>query len=136
MKRYLLDTGSTAALLLARPAIVALATPWMERHEVSTSILVYGEVAEYISGLARPTQRRAELRALLREVYPYHLTYRILERYVRLRRQMRAPFGFGLIGDVDTLIAAAALERDLTLVTMDADFERVPGLNVILLPRR
>lgn len=48
---------------------------------------------------------------------------------------MRAPYGTGLIGDIDTLIAATALERNLTVVTIDADFQRVPGLNVLLLPR-
>ena len=39
MRRYLLDTSPLAALLLARPAAVALITPWMERHEAATSIL-------------------------------------------------------------------------------------------------
>ena len=48
----------------------------------------------------------------------------------------RPPGGAGLIGDVDALIAATALERGLTLVTMDTDFQRVSDLNVLLLPRR
>jgi predicted nucleic acid-binding protein len=38
-----------------------------------------------------------------------------------------------LIGDIDTLIAATALERNLTVVTIDTDFQRVPDLSVILL---
>jgi hypothetical protein len=42
----------------------------------------------------------------------------------------------GLIGDVDTLIAALALERNLTVISTDADFERVPGLKLMLVPRR
>jgi len=50
MRRYLLDTSPLAALLLARPAAVSLITPWMERHEAATSILVYAEVVEYIKG--------------------------------------------------------------------------------------
>ena len=37
--------------------------------------------------------------------------------------------------DIDTLIAATALERQLTVVTMDGDFLRVSGLGVILLDR-
>jgi predicted nucleic acid-binding protein len=37
---------------------------------------------------------------------------------------------------VDTLIAATALERGLTVVTMDTDFRRVPDLQVHLVPRR
>ena len=63
----------------------------------------------------------------------YFLTYSILERYADLRRLLRSPYGAGLIGDIDTLIAATALERNLTIVTADKDFERVPGLQIKLI---
>ena len=66
---------------------------------------------------------------------PYFITYPILDRYADIRRQLRPPHGPGLIGDIDTLIAATALERNLTVVTVDEDFRRVPGLDVILIPR-
>ena len=135
MRRYLLDTSPLAALLLARPAAVALITPWMERHEAATSILAYAEVVEYMKGRSDFSHRHAHLRTLLGEVYPYFLTYRILERYADLRRSLRPPHGPGLIGDIDTLIAATALERNLTVVTIDTDFQRVPNLRVILLSR-
>jgi predicted nucleic acid-binding protein len=36
---------------------------------------------------------------------------------------------------MDTLIAATALERKLTVITYDKDFQRVPGLKVTLLSR-
>jgi predicted nucleic acid-binding protein len=65
-------------------------------------------------------------------VYPYFPTYSILERYADIRRALRRPYGPGLIGDIDTLIAATALDRNLTLVTMDSDYQRVPDLNVVL----
>lgn len=58
-----------------------------------------------------------------------------LERYADIRRAMRRPHGTGLIGDADTLIAATALEQQLTVVTIDSDFERVPGLDVRLVSR-
>lgn len=61
------------------------------------------------------------------------LTYSILDRYADLRRLLRSPYGPGLIGDIDTLIAATALERNLTVVTADKDFERIPGLQVNLI---
>jgi predicted nucleic acid-binding protein len=73
---------------------------------------------------------------LLREVYPYFLTYAILDRYADIRWQLRPPHGPGLIGDIDTLIAATALERGLTVVTTDSDFERVPQLKVMLMTLR
>jgi predicted nucleic acid-binding protein len=136
MRRYLLDTTPLAAYLNNRPAVVSLVQPWIARHEVATSALVYAEMVEYLHGFPAVAQRIAQLRRLLRAVYPYSLTYAILERYAQIRRQLRPPHGPGLIGDVDTLIAATALERDLTVVTTDTDFQRVPNLRVMLLPRR
>src|SRR2546425_3994742 len=128
MRRYLLDTSPLASYLLNQVQAVALLLPLIERHEVATSVIVYAEVVEYIQGLPHFTQRHQQLRQLLREVYPYFLTYPILERYADLRRKLRPPYGKGLIGDMDTLIAATALEHDLTLLTIDSDFDRVPQL--------
>jgi predicted nucleic acid-binding protein len=136
MRRYLLDTAPLAALLLARPAAVALMTPWLKRREAATSILAYAEVVEYLKDFKDTQRRQSQLRTLLGEVYPYFLTYPILERYTDIRRSMRKPHGKGLIGDIDTLIAATVLERNLTVITYDTDLQRVPGLNVTLLSRR
>lgn len=133
MRRYLLDSASLAAYLHGRKPAVDLITPWLERHEVATSILVYAGVTEYLKGLADFHNRQHDLRSLLGEVSPYFLTYSILDRYADIRRQLRPPYGPGLIGDIDTLIAATALERNLTIITTDRDFERVPGLRVSLL---
>jgi predicted nucleic acid-binding protein len=124
-----------AALLQGRPAVVSLITPWLNAYEVATSIVVYGEVIEYLKARPDFTSRRSALRVLLGDVYPYFLFYRVLERYAEIRRQLRARPALGLIGDIDTLIAATALERDLTVVTTDGDFERVPGLQVLLIDR-
>jgi predicted nucleic acid-binding protein len=136
MKRYLVDTSLVAAGLMNRPAAVTLLRPWITQREAATSILVYGEVVEYIRSFPDFTVRHRQLRELLQEGSPYFLTYGIMVRYAELRRQMRPPHGLGLIGDVDTLIAATALERNLAIVTTDADFQRVPGLPVQLVPRQ
>ena len=135
MRRYLLDTGPLGAYLQGRQAVVNLVTPWLRQHEAATSILAYAEVVEYIKGFPDFLTLHTQLRRLLRHIYPYFLTYRILERYADLRRSLRRPYGPGLIGDIDTLIAATALERNLTVVTIDTDFQRVPNLRVILLSR-
>lgn len=132
MKRYLLDTTLLAAYLQSREPAVHLIHPLIARHEVATSILVYAEVTEYLKGLPSAAKRQQDLRQLLREVYPYFLTYAILERYADLRRKLRPPQGTGLIGDMDTLIAATAIERNLTILTADRDFERVPSLKMKL----
>ena len=59
--------------------------------------MVYAEVIEYLKGLPDFTHRKKQLQVLLREVYPYFLTYAILERYADIRRTMRPPHGAGLI---------------------------------------
>ena len=132
----MLDSAPLAALLHARPAAVSQMTPWLNRHEAATSILMYAEVIEYLKSQPDFPRHLAALRTLLlAEVYPCFLTYAILDRYADIRRTLRPPHGPGLIGDIDTLIAATALERRLTLVTTDRDFERVPNLEIMLLTR-
>jgi predicted nucleic acid-binding protein len=135
MRQYLLDSAPLAGYLHGRAPFVELITPFIREHQAATSILVYAEVIEYLKGLPDFPRRRHQLQILLREIYPYFLTYAIVERYADIRRAMRAPHGPGIIGDVDTLIAATALERNLTVITLDQDFTRVPGLRVQLLER-
>ena len=132
MRKYLLDTNMLAGYLLDKPAALHVVSPFITAKEAATSIVVYGEVTEYLHSLPHFTERYMQLRRLLRSVYPYFLTYPILERYAVLRRQLRPPYGKGLIGDMDTLIAATALERNLTILTTDKDFTRVPDLHVQL----
>ncbi|MGE3911310.1 MAG: type II toxin-antitoxin system VapC family toxin [Chloroflexota bacterium] len=132
MRRYLLDTPIIAALLNSRPGAVSLATPWIQANEAATSVLVYAEVLEYIKPSSRYPQHYRALQTLLAGVYPFFLTLPVLERYADIRLSLRRG---RLIGDIDTLIAATALERNLTIVTLDPDFQRVPDLGVMLLTR-
>lgn len=134
MRRYLLDATPLTALLFRRPAAIDLMVPWGERREVVTSVMVYGEVVEYIQGFSVYAEHRSRLRRLVRGIYPLAPTFAVLERYASIRRTLRRQ-GVGLIGDMDTVIAATALERGLPVVTTDTDFQRVPELSVMLLPR-
>lgn len=133
MKKYLIDNGPLVALVKGRPGAERLMHSWVENDEAATSILVYGEAVEYFKTSPDYLKYRAGLRALLQGVTPFRISYPIMERYADLRLPMR-PTG-SLIGDVDTLIAATALEYDLMVVTIDGDFTRVPGLSVMYLPR-
>src|SRR5437773_295682 len=128
MKRYLLDTSLIAAFLHGRPNALTLIGPLVRDGQATTSILVYAEVVEYLKGLPTFPLYKMRLQQLfqLNQITPYHLTYPILERYADIRRILR-PRG-ELIGDIDTLIAATALEYDLTLLTIDTDYDRVPDL--------
>jgi len=89
---------------------------------------------EFFKRLPDFPRRRVLLRTLLRQAPAYDTTYSILERYADLLQVMRPPHGPGIIGDIDTLIAATALEHSLTVVTIDGDFSRIPSLPVMLLP--
>ena len=134
MREYLLDTNILSAYIRGRSKVLAHIQSWVYDGEATTSIIVYGEIVEYLKSLPDYKKREADLRALLRKVHPYELNYALLERYADLRRAMRPPYGLGLIGDMDTLIAATALHYRLTVVTTDSDFKRVPGLSLELLP--
>jgi tRNA(fMet)-specific endonuclease VapC len=134
VSRYLLDTTPLAAYLFGRPQAVARIGPWVVQRDAATSVLVYAEIIEHVQGRADFPRHRLALRRLLREVRPFVLTYATLERYAALRRTLR-PVG-NLIGDMDTLIAATAMERGLTLVTSDSHFQRVPGLSVLIVDRQ
>ncbi len=135
MSGYLLDTPLVTAYLRGRPKAVALISPWIAAGEAGASVIVYGESIEYLRGFPDPHRWQVALRSFLRTLRVFDLTYTILERYADLRRAMRPPHGGGLIGDMDTLIAATALAHSWTMVTLDSDYTRVPGLSVMHLPR-
>lgn len=132
MKRYLLDTAPLSAYLLRRSAAVALVQPWISRHEATTSSLVQAEILEYFLGFSDFQRQRPGLIRVLRAIHAYGIPFPVLQRYATIRRQLRPPHGSGLIGDIDTFIAATAIEFNLTLVTSDSDFKRVRGLSVML----
>lgn len=122
-------------MLNGKEPFVSQIRPLLLRDELATSVLVYAEVVEYLKSVPDFAVRKLQLRTLLHAVHPYFLSYPILDRYADIRRSLRRPYGPGLIGDIDTLIAATALERNLTLITTDTDFERIPTLQVMRLAR-
>ncbi len=136
MRRYPLDSALLSAYLNGRPTAVHLISPWIAARQLATSTLCYAEVLEYVKDFPDFAVRHAQLKQLLSQVYRYFLTYPILDRYTVIRRQLRStPGGSSLIADIDTLIAATGLQRNLTVVTSDSDFKRVPNLMVHFVPR-
>jgi predicted nucleic acid-binding protein len=125
---YLLYTTLLAGYLNGRSFATDLVAPWIEKREVATSIIAYAEVFEYLRGRANFTARYNELRGLMLAITPIFVGRVEAERYADIRRGLRPPYGPGLIGDMDTLIAATAIVHDLVLVTTDSDFLRVPDL--------
>ena len=133
--QYLLDTARLTAYLPGREGAVARLDTLIRQGEAATSALVYAEAIEYFHSFPYFQQLQQGIRGILhhqvRLLYP---TYAVCEYYATLRRTMRllrTPSGqpAGLIGDMDTMIAATALAHGLTLITIDSDFTRVPGLS-------
>lgn len=136
MRRYLFDTSPLTAYVRGWPEVVRQLSPLIERGEAATSMIVYGEIIEFLMGLPSFLGHQQKLNDVLEGVHLHVLTMPIVRRYADLRRQLRRPYGPGVIGDMDTLIAATALERNLTLVTADSDFLRVPGLKIQMMDLR
>ncbi|MFN0072235.1 MAG: type II toxin-antitoxin system VapC family toxin [Chloroflexota bacterium] len=135
MRRYLIDTGMLTAYLLGRRAAVLVLEDRIRARETTTSMLVYGEIIEYLRSRSTGDREGIELRDLLRVVWPLPLSYRVMEQYADLRRELRPPSGFGLIDDVDSLIAATALVHNQIIITTDSDFLRIPDLQVEFVER-
>ena len=138
--KYLLDSAPLAAYIRGRKGAVARLDALIRAQDAATSILNYGEVIEGLHSFpVQYTQYQSILLGLLQtQVTVLVPDYRAVERYAEIRRTMRtlrSPTGqlVGLIGDIDTLIAATSLEHELTVITTDTDFTRVPGLSVQLL---
>jgi tRNA(fMet)-specific endonuclease VapC len=65
---------------------------------------------------------------------PLPVTMAVMRRYAEIRSYLRRRNA--LIGDMDTLIAATALEHDLLIVSTNVHhFGRVPGLKLLHVPR-
>jgi len=97
---------------------------------LAVSIITYGELYEGAYYARNREQALVGVRAFLmaKDVLP--LTLPIMERFAIIRgslsRSVRQQ-----IGDMDLLIAATALEHELTLVTHNLrDFEQIPDLKL------
>jgi tRNA(fMet)-specific endonuclease VapC len=127
-RRYLLDTNILSALIREPQGPVALTLSRRGHDTVCTSLIVAAEM--------RFGARKRGSAALLAKVTDLLATVPILpleagvdDVYATIRlalEQAGTP-----IGPNDLLIAAHALDQDLTLVTDNTDeFKRVPGLRI------
>jgi predicted nucleic acid-binding protein len=108
---------------------------------VGISVNVFGEVVYYstvkntpvflsMGKLLNTSKGLQPLEHIKQSCLKQIMPYPILERYADIRRTLRPQHKD--IGDIDTLIAATALEHGLTFITIDRDFERVPHLQTKL----
>jgi tRNA(fMet)-specific endonuclease VapC len=96
---------------------------------IGISIITLGELYEGPLGTAHPESNLAALREFLGLFSVIQVTEPIMERFARIRYHLRRQGN--LIPDLDLLIAATALELDLTVLTFDVGhFERIPDLKL------
>ena len=128
---YLLDTNIISHMMRETTGIAAQAFAAIARndatHAVQTSIVVLCELRFGL--LRKPNQRLDDaLARILTGIEVLPLDHQVVAHYASLRTHLEAQGQ--AIGPNDTFIAAHALAVGATLVTADAEFNRVPSLRV------
>ena len=126
---YLVDSDWVADYLKGRAPIVQQLDR-LAPEGLAISLITFGEIYEGIYYGRDPRGNEAGFRSLLRVIDVLALNRAILRRFARIRGQLRRQGQ--LIGDLDILIAATALEHDLTLLTRNRrHFDRIPELKLL-----
>ena len=103
--------------------------PLLDRFELSTSIVVFGELHEGFPGTGDPSRAAARYVAFLAGVHVYDIDRGVALTCASVRSDLRR---IGqLMSDNDLWIAATALHYDLTLVSRDKAFDRIPNLKLL-----
>jgi tRNA(fMet)-specific endonuclease VapC len=125
---YLLDTDH-CVFLLRRVAPVVRQFEERSGREAYVSIITVGELLFGAYWSSHPEANVAETNRLLESIVTLPLMHSTMDRFGRIKADLwrrGEP-----IQDPDILIAATALEHDLTVVTHNtAHYERVPGLHL------
>jgi tRNA(fMet)-specific endonuclease VapC len=126
--RYLVDSDWLIDAATVRPRAQRLLAR-LSAEGLAVSIIAVAEVYEGAFGTPDPDTALAGLREFISDFAILPLTDPISERFARLRFTLRRQGQ--LIPDMDLLIAATALEADLTLVTRNVrHFGRIPELKL------
>ena len=125
---YLIDTDWVIDYLKGKEAAGQLLDP-LVHDGIAISLITYGEIFEGISYGNDPRRHEQIFRAFLQSTPVLPLTESSMERFARIRGALRAKGQ--IIGDADILIAATALEHNLTLVTQNTrHFNRISNLKL------
>ena|SRR5579863_10201058 len=112
--KYLIDSDWVVDYLAGKQqAISFLSSVWEEGTAIS--LITLGEIYEGIYYGRDPQRSEAVFHQFLRSVDVLPLNRSIMQRFARIRGDLRAKGQ--LIGDPDILIAATAIYHDLILLT-------------------
>lgn len=126
--KYLVDSDWVADWLAGRQSAIELLTT-LSQDGLAISLITFGEIFEGIYFGRDPERAERGFRDFIRGVTVLPLSRPIMQRFARIRGELRR--SGKIIGDPDILIAATAMHHGQTLLTRnEADFKRVPGLTM------
>jgi tRNA(fMet)-specific endonuclease VapC len=129
MSRYLLDTDWIVDVLNGQEKAINTVLE-LAPAGLAVSIITYGELYEGAAFARDPEPALSGLRNFLKGKAILPLTQPIMERFAQIRGSLPRPVR-QQIGDLDILIAATCLERNLTLLTRNLKgFQHIPELKL------
>lgn len=129
MTKWLVDTNIISAFMKGNPAVMEAVSHYVKRHKrLSLSIITYYELLRGLKALGSD-KKIITFQAFMAQCEIITLTQPIIEAaadiYATLKNQGM------LIEDADILIAATALNKEMSLVTDNQEhFRRVHGLKI------
>jgi predicted nucleic acid-binding protein len=125
---YLLDKDVVIDHLAEKPAMLQLLDR-LAPDGLTISLITYMEVYQGVLASPDPIQAEAKLDAFVEAVPVAPFSVEVARRCAYLRTELKRRGKPVRSRALDLLIAATAIEHDLTLVTRNlADYEDIPGL--------
>lgn len=125
---YLVDTDWVIHYFKGKRPIVARLQE-LRRAGLAISVVTLAELYEGVYGEQNPERREEAIRDLLRWVTVLDVDEEICRLFGRERHRLRQTGN--LIGDLDFLIGATALQHNLTLLSNNQNhFNRLSGLQI------
>jgi predicted nucleic acid-binding protein len=126
---HLLDSDWTIDYFHNKNHAVARLRPLIDARSLATSIVVYAELHEGFIDDPEAGRKLREYRELVDTVPVIGIDVRTAEFFASVRRELR--LSGMLISDNDLWIASTALRHDLTLISRDKAFDRIPNLKLL-----
>ena len=125
--RYLIDTNIVIDHFRGEPQVISFLQK-AQQSGLAISVISIGEILEGLVGQPKEGKRRKDLEDFLVATKVLDVDRKTVEIFAKTRTDLRDKGK--LIENFDILIAATAIEHNLTLVTKDKDFERIEGLQL------
>lgn len=126
--RYLVDTNAWIHYLKHAGSAVEARLRRTPAQEVAVCSVVWAELLHGARKYERRDERIARIERTLSPFRSLPFDDSAARRYAEVRDTLET--GGQVIGPNDLLIAAIALHHNLTLVSNNREFNRVPGLNI------